>query len=252
MFIKTIVKTDKKSGKRYDYYRLCESYRIAGKPRHRTIVSLGLLDELKSKEERKLLADRIEDMIKGYNKLFISNNKAHIEKYAKVFYNKIIKQKLLDVKSSSSIDNELVDFQNIDVNTLTTEQAKDIGSEWLTYQTIKQLKLDSMLENLGFEPKQTKTAIAHIISRCVYPASEHKTALWINENSGLLELPGFENLKINKNHLYDISKKLYSKKSEIEQFLSHKTNELFDLNDTVILYDLTILSLLYNLYSICY
>ena len=34
MFIKTIVKTDKKSGKRYDYYRLCESYRIEGKPRH--------------------------------------------------------------------------------------------------------------------------------------------------------------------------------------------------------------------------
>ena len=241
MFIKTIVKTDKKSGKRYDYYRLCESYRIAGKPRHRTILSLGLLDELKSKGERKLLADRIEDMIKGYNKLFISNKESHIEKYAKAFYSKIINQKLLDVKSSASAkqEKEITDFQNININTLTTEQAKDIGSEWLTYQTIKQLKMDNMLEDLGFEAKQIKIATAHIISRCVYPASEHKTALWINENSGLLELPGFEKLRINKNHLYDISRKLYSKKEEIEQFLSHKTNELFNLQDTVILYDLT-------------
>lgn len=242
MFIKTIVKTDKKSGKRYDYYRLCESYRIEGKPRHRTILSLGLLDELKSKEERKLLADRIEDMIKGFNKLFISDQQPHIEKYAKVFYSKIVNQKLLDVKTTAVAceqEKEITDFQNIDINTLTTEQAKDIGSEWLTYQTIKQLKIGSMLENLGFDDRQVKTAMAHIISRCVYPASEHKTALWINENSGLLELPGFENLRINKNHLYNISRKLFSKKEEIEQFLSHKTNELFDLEDTVILYDLT-------------
>ena len=28
MFIKTIVKTDKKSGTRYEYLRLCESYHI--------------------------------------------------------------------------------------------------------------------------------------------------------------------------------------------------------------------------------
>jgi len=46
-------------------------------------------------------------------------------------------------------------------------------------------------------------------------------------------------LKINKNHLYQISKKLYSVKDHSEAFLSSKTNELFDLQDTVILYDLT-------------
>ena len=241
MFIKTIVKTYKKRDKRYDYYRLCESYRLNGKPRHRTILSLGSLDDLKSKEERKLLADRIEDMIKGDNRLFISVEKPHIEKYAKGFYNKIVNQKLLDVSKQESevqID-ESPDFQEINLNTLTTEQAKDIGSEWLVYQAIEQLEIDKMLEQQGFDKKQIKRAVAHIISRCVFPASENKTAQWINENSGLLSLPGFENLKINKNHLYDISKKLYSKKGKIEQLLSEKTNELFDLEDTIVLYDLT-------------
>ena len=39
MFIKTIVKTDKKSGKRYDYYRLCPSYRLNGNDLIKKILS---------------------------------------------------------------------------------------------------------------------------------------------------------------------------------------------------------------------
>jgi hypothetical protein len=42
MFIKTIVKTDLKSQKVYEYLRLCESYRLGDKTRHNTIVSMGL------------------------------------------------------------------------------------------------------------------------------------------------------------------------------------------------------------------
>ena len=241
MFIKTIVKTDKKSGKRYDYYRLCESYRLNGKPRHRTIISLGALEEIEHKEERKLLADRIEDMLNATNKLFLDSAKPHIEILAKFFYEKIVKQKLYDVKKNEAAGEftHITDYQDIDVNSIVTEQAKEIGSEWLVYQALKQLEIDKMLETQGFEEKEIKTAVAHIISRCVFPASENMTAKWINENSALLELPDLENLKINKNHLYKISKKLYSIKDKAEEFLSKKTNELFDLQDTVILYDLT-------------
>ncbi len=241
MFIKTIVKTDKKSKKRYDYYRLCESYRLNGKPRHRTIISLGTLENIKVKEDRKLLADRIEDMLNATNKLFLNSKKPHIENYAVHFYNKIVEQKLHDVKKNKSENEQqhIADYQDIDLNSLITEQAKEIGSEWLVYQALKQLEIDKMLEIQGFDEKEIKTAIAHIVSRCVFPASENMTAQWINENSALLELPDLENLKINKNHLYKISKKLYSIKDKAEEFLSAKTNELFDLQDTVILYDLT-------------
>ena len=161
---------------------------------------------MKSKQERKLLADRIEDMMSGSSNLFISKEKPHIESYAKEFYNKIVKQKLLDCSKPEhqSTDNQIADFQEVDINTFTTEEAKNIGSEWLVYQAVKQLEIDKMLTEQGYDQKQLKTAVAHIIARCAYPASEHKTALWMNENSGLLALPGFESLKINKNHLYTI------------------------------------------------
>jgi len=56
-------KDRKKHRKRYDYYRLCESYRLNGKPRHRTIISLGKLEALSLKEDRKLLADKMETML---------------------------------------------------------------------------------------------------------------------------------------------------------------------------------------------
>ena len=241
MFIKTIVKTDRKSGKRYDYYRLCESYRLNGKPRHRTIITLGSLENIKSKEERKLLADKIESMLTGTIKLFSYQNKPDIDRYAKQFYDKIVAKKLYDIKKAEEGDRDshIPDYQVVDLNTHDTEEAKEIGSEWLVYQAIRQLEIDKMLEKFDFDENEIKIAIAHIIARSVFPASENKTAQWINENSGLLQLPALSNLKINKNHLYKISKKLYSVKQDSEEFLSSKTNELFDLQDTVILYDLT-------------
>jgi hypothetical protein len=241
MFIKTIVKTDKNTGKRYDYYRLCESYRLNGKPRHRAIISLGRLDNLSSKEDRKLLADKIETMLTGTIKLFDTQTPASIQQYAKEFYDKIIEKQLYQVVKEPTRDNsaDLSDYQDIDINTIETSQVREIGAEWLVYQAIEQLQMDKMFEESGFNQRDIKTAISHIISRSVYPASEHKTAQWINENSGVLQLPFLKDLKINKNHLYKISRKLYSIKDNCETFLSTKTNELFDLQDTVILYDLT-------------
>jgi len=241
MFIKTIVKTDKKSGKRYDYYRLCESYRLNGKPRHRTIISLGALENLTIKEDRKLLADRIESMLTGAVGLFDNEESPYVSRYAQEFYNKIVESHLYDTGKGKMEDIEAhcPDYQEVDINTFETSDVREIGAEWLSFQAIKQLEIDKMLDGAGLDEKEIKTAIAHIIARSVYPASEHKTAQWINENSGVLQLPALKDLKINKNHLYQISKKLYSVKDHSEAFLSSKTNELFDLQDTVILYDLT-------------
>ena len=87
MFLKNIVKTDKKTNKRYDYYRLCQSYRIGKNSRHRSIVTLGKLDGI-NEEERKLLADKIESLIVG--DLFAIECPGHIETLAEKFYAKIM------------------------------------------------------------------------------------------------------------------------------------------------------------------
>ncbi len=68
MFIKTTVKIDKKSGKRYEYYSLCESYRLNGKPRRRTIIS-GALKKTESIKKSKLLVNRTEEVLIGSDQI---------------------------------------------------------------------------------------------------------------------------------------------------------------------------------------
>ena len=82
-------------------------------------------------------------------------------------------------------------------------------------------------------------AATHVISRAVYPASEYKTVSWIKENSAICELTGYDIEKVTKDKLYGITKALYKEKSELENYLSRCTNELFNLEDKIILFDLT-------------
>jgi len=119
------------------------------------------------------------------------------------------------------------------------EDVREIGAEWLCKQALDELKLEEHLKSLFWSDSQIQTALLHIISRAAYPASEHKTAQWINENSSVSELFGKHPWDINRFHLYRVSRMLYKEKESIENHLSVKTNQLFDLDDKIFLYDLT-------------
>jgi hypothetical protein len=62
---------------------------------------------------------------------------------------------------------------------------------------------------------------------------------FMEDNSSICELTGFNIDKLTKDRLYGISQKLYKEKQGLENYLSKKTNDLFDLQDEIILYDLT-------------
>ena len=61
----------------------------------------------------------------------------------------------------------------------------------------------------------------------------------MQENSSICELTKLNPQLITKDRLYQISHKLYSIKKVLENHLSKRTNELFDLQDKIILFDLT-------------
>jgi hypothetical protein len=62
---------------------------------------------------------------------------------------------------------------------------------------------------------------------------------WIRENSAACELTGYPLKKITKDKLYKSSLRLFSEKENVERFLSVKTNQLFDIEDKIYLYDLS-------------
>ncbi|MEK7699015.1 MAG: IS1634 family transposase [Planctomycetota bacterium] len=234
MFIKAIPKTDKTTGKSYVYYRLCESYRLGEKVRHCSILSLGTLVKLIEKKDFKLLADRIEQLLGGKPSLFACP--PVVEKLAQKYYSQIIEGKLVD---RVPLPQTAKSLQTVDLDSVAIENVREIGSEWMCYQAINQLGLRGYFEKAGFAPEDIELSLMHIISRAVYPASEHATAEWLKDNTALCELMGIEASSVSHHKLYHISRLLYEHRDGIEQYLSHKTSELFDLQDKIILYDLT-------------
>jgi transposase len=99
--------------------------------------------------------------------------------------------------------------------------------------------MEQCLEQCGFEIDEIPLAMAHLISRAVFPESEYATAQWMKDNSSICELLGIQAQDVSYHHLYEISKQFYRHKPRIESWLSKKTSGLFDLQDKIILYDLT-------------
>ena len=236
MFIKSAPKKDKETGKVYSYYRLCMSYRLGDKVRHRGILSLGNLNELSHYQDYKDLADRIDQLISGNPSLFECANPV-VERLALGFYKQIIEKKLID--QVPVVRDEEKTFHTVDLASLAIENPREIGGESLCKQALDQLDLRRCLEQAGFAGEDLDLAIAHIISRALYPASEHATAQWMQDNSGICELMGIDANKVSHHKLYRISRMLNDQQERVESYLSKKTSELFDLQDKIILYDLT-------------
>ena len=245
MFLKKVVK-DNKTGKQYVYYRLCESIRIGDKTRHHILLNLGDLTHL-DETDRKLLANRIEELYKGHTSFF-NDIPGKVEQLARKFYLLLREKNKLSVADQSKVANSknkpknqeaTTDMQRVDINTLQHDEVREAGAEHLCVQALEELKLPSLLQGLDWSEEKIKMALTHIVSRAVYPASEHKTAQWIQSSSAIKELLFKENKTISYQQLYHLSKALYAEKEALENHLSTCTNELFDLEDKIIFYDLT-------------
>lgn len=227
------------------YYRLVESYRNHNdRVCHRTILNAGYLDELTTDQLnliQKILTAKANNYAQPLFELPFTED-ATVIQYVEKFYNRMVAEKRIDVlveKQAKKPSKSGKDLQTIDINSLRNKDVREVGSEWMCYQTMEQLRITSFLKRQGWDEDDIKLAQSHIISRAVYPASELETTRWIRENSSVCELTGYDIDAITKDRLYHISKKLYSEKDALEQHLSVRTNELFDIEDKIILYDLT-------------
>lgn len=233
--MKVIFKTNKTTGERVRSYRLCESYRHDNTVRHLTILHLGSLEDLPQLEQKKALALRINDLVKQSHTAkqdMFKTQDTLVEKLAQKYFAEIKEKQRLDVVAGK-------DYQIVDTDTVKNKNIREVGSEWLCRQGLEQLDMNGFLAKKGWQEEQIQLALTHIISRATYPASELRTSHWIKQNSSVCELTGYPMEKISKDKLYDISKSLYQVKEDLEKHLSKRTNELFDLDDKIILYDLT-------------
>lgn len=245
MYFKVSMRTNPATGRYCGYYRLVESYRDdRDRVCHRTILNAGYLDDLNTDQLnliQKILTAKVANHDNPLFELPYTEDMAVIH-YVDEFYSRMISENRIDVfveKKDKKANRNGKDLQMIDLNSIRNKDVREIGAEWLSYQAMRQLQIAPFLESLGWSEDQIKLAQTHIISRAVYPASELETTRWIRENSAVCEVTGYDIGQITKDRLYAVSKKLYAQKEALEQHLSVCTNELFDIQDKIILYDLT-------------
>ncbi len=232
MFIKAYNKYNKTTNEYYWYYKLVESYRKSNTICHRVIVNFGRLETLTTATQRNMLAQRIGQLVTGGGQtLSTSLSDQEVERLAAHFY--------IEIKAKGTCDIKPGDWDTVNLTTLKNKDGREIGAEWLCKQAFDQLGIGSFLQQSGWDDQSIALATTDIICRAVYPASELKTVSYIKENSAVCEITGYDRDKITKDKLYGISHKLYKIKDPLEQYLSKQTNELFDLDDKIILYDLT-------------
>lgn len=234
MYFKFSIRKHPQTGKLSGYYRLVESYRNAeNKIFHRTILNVGFMEDVTPDQLNKIqkqLTRRYEHKEVLFQQ---EQDDPVVKKYVEELWQRIVASKKLDLVSVEKLS------RMVNMDTLQHSNAREIGAENIAYQTWEKLQLTSLLLSQGFTQEQAMLAATQVVSRAVYPASELKTTRWIKENSAVCELTGYDIDKITKDKLYESALHLYQVKDALEKHLSKRTNELFDLADKIILYDLT-------------
>ena len=235
MFIRKTTHTDNKNGQTYYTYKLVESIRTDRGPRQRPVLNIGT-DFTLPMEKWKELADRIEAIISGQCNLFPVPEE--IEQLAKRYAQKIIRRH--GQRSPVAMeDQSKADYQTVDVNSLESEQIRSVGGESVVLATIQELELDRKLEALGFSRPNIEAPIGVITARLLAPTSERATHLWLQRETSLDDLMDTSFEPLSQDRVYKVSDMLLSNKEAIETHLQGRERHLFNLDEKILLYDLT-------------
>jgi hypothetical protein len=214
------------------YYRLVESYRNeTDRVCHRTLLNIGFWADA-TREQKDKVVNLLGERYKNELTIFEETDE-QVLAWVNQFWNDMIAKKTIDRKTIAE------QHKLIKADTIKHTEAREIGTEWLCAHTWHQLNLTELFQSIGFSEEKIQLAMTQVISRAVYPASELATSKWIKDNSAVCDITGYDVNKITKDKLYKSALDLYKHKAIIEKHLSTTTNELFDLQDRIMLYDLT-------------
>ncbi len=233
-------------GQEAPYYRFKESYRdIRGNVHSIIVLNVGFEPELLPKQMFKIahvLTDRFKH--RHTSSLFpttLLEQLSELERRkCEEYWQRMINEGGIDRFNHREKEAQKEAENYIDINTVQHTEAREVGAEWLCKQTIDQLGLADFLHSKGWSENKIQTAISHLIVRTVYSQSELSSYNTMLNNSAACELcrdevgwtPGL-------NALYKITDELFSLKTEIEDYLCSKTDHLFNLENRIILFDLT-------------
>jgi transposase len=240
MYIRRSRRTYK--GKTYTSYLLVEAVQTAKGPRQKTICSLGDLSP-RPREEWLKLARKLEHALAGQGDL-LGRDPELDGLVAKLPSGRpppgqpptppAPPSRPAGKPPASGDDG----FVAVDPHRVTTERHREAGPVHVGHQFWTRLGLDAILAELGLAATTRQLACAMILNRLIQPASEHAMPGWMRRTA-LADILATSFDTLEEDPLYRVLDALHPHRAAIETALVERERNLFNLDRTIYLYDLT-------------
>ncbi|MBI2205296.1 MAG: IS1634 family transposase, partial [Candidatus Rokubacteria bacterium] len=222
MFIK---RTTRQVGdKTYVNHLLVETVATPQGPRHRTICSLGSLAP--APEDRwRGLAHKLASALGGQTTLVADPAVEALAAQARPTRHRPAPIAGADVVA-------------IHTDQITTEDVREAGPVHVGHHMWQALTLDPILSGAGLSARTRRLTEMMTLNRLVRPAAEHAMPDWIRRTA-LSDILGTDVTTLSDEALYRNLDRLHPQRAAIEQALAARERSLFNLDDTIYLYDLT-------------
>jgi transposase len=218
-------------GKTYFNYLLVESILTPNGPRQKVVCSLGDLSP-RPKHEWLALAHRLQSALGGQEDLFPSPTAAPV---LDPLLAKVKSPAAAGLPEATGKDKELLPVR---IDGVRCEQSREAGPAHVGYQFWQRLGLEKILESAGLSAGARRLTLAMTLNRLIHPASELAMPEWIR-TTALPDILGVDFDQLNEDALYRNLDKLHAHRVAIESALAERERNLFSLDQTIFLYDVT-------------
>lgn len=228
MFIKKNVR--KHGDKTYTTHLLVESVNTPSGPRHRTICNLGHMTP-GPKEEWLELAERIQAALSGQPSLFPD---PRVDEAVALVREQQAKGEIKAPTPRRTIP----DAVTVRTDGVNSQDSREVGPVHVGHQMWQRLQMGETLKAAGLAAGAIKLTEIMTLNRLVHPDSERAMVDWA-KRVAVSDVLGVDVETLNHDRFYRNMDKLHGKRFEIERLLREREKSLFNLQDTLILYDLT-------------
>ena len=236
MFIRQTKTSSAVAGDAYYTFRLVTSERTGDKVRQLTILNLGRNFSL-PREQWPELSARIDQILHGQISLFPASDV--VEPLAQHYAAILITKRDAEKESAPSMTPTPGNYQEVDIDSLELTQPRSVGVEHVGMAALNWLDFHTILADAGLNGVQRAVAFGSIIARMAKPGSEQASWQWLREQSAMGEFLDVDFNTMSVMRLYRVSDLLIKNREKIENALFAKVKNLFSLQSTVTLYDLT-------------
>jgi hypothetical protein len=244
MFIRRSPTRNKATGESYFTFRLVRTERVDGKVRQLTLLNLGRHFPL-AQEQWPSLCARIKQLLGGQAVLLPVDLSETVERMAQRYAGQLVIRAdggpaaTPTAGDAAALPAPLASPVAVEIDSLELLHPRSVGVEHVGLWAISRLGLDERLAELGGNGVARAAVIGSLIGRLAAPGSERATWDWLCHTSALGELLNVDFEGLSPMRLYRASDALIRHRDALEAQLSARVRDLFGLDETITLFDLT-------------